>query len=392
MKLQGKMTKALFFDVWLYIMVFAFFAPFFGNFGREIFMPLGKYYYVILMGVCVLNFLVRMFFYPSSIHNIFLTKGITRVIRFIMVVLVVGLIACVFLNQSLENFLFLIILSVCFAYFSLSKYRTNNLLTIRLLSNVLLVCMLVFSLIAKFDYFNPNTYAEVATVLFLFSTIGYNGSRAHKRLFIINIVIAIYIAEFQYGSETQLFSIGFFAILFLFRKQFIKNPISLRRLVVCLFVFITLFPILMYWLINYNIVTQDIFTSRGERWLLAINAIKEYGLFACGMDVLGAHNGFLDMCVKYTFIGAVVIIFLMMELYSYFCKTAAKGESTTVLLFSIMAIVFMNSVESIFVGLTDGFFLFILTGILISSCISKEHIKGEERVRYGKINCKKCSI
>jgi hypothetical protein len=118
-------------------------------------------------------------------------------------------------------------------------------------------------------------------------------------------------------------------------------------------------------------LTESFISDRGHRWVETIDKIKQIGFFTTTNDVSGSHNGFLDLCVKYTSFVAVIFIIEIYVLLLKLVKFIQIGRDR-LLFVSILALIFMNCVESIFVGLTDGHFLFISLGIFVSGSISNK--------------------
>ncbi len=69
-----------------------------------------------------------------------------------------------------------------------------------------------------------------------------------------------------------------------------------------------------------------------------------------------------------------------------------KNDSVTVILCAVLSIVLMNSVESLFVGLTDSYFLLIFMGMLVSLSLNEKHKEGEMQIYCDEITCEKCYI
>lgn len=393
MNKKNTKLKSFFYNGWLYLLVLLFFIPFFGNFGQSIFAPLGKYYYAILFIFCYINLICRYLFCYSTINEFFSRKQnnnfLFRVVAFIISYC---LIFCVFLNDAVEDFLYAIVIIGFLLFFSSYKYSFRNLSTLSSLACIINIIFFMFSQISKFTYFNPNTYAEITTILFLFSCIGYRNNVKWKMIRLLNLIITIYTAEIIYRSETQLLVLLFFLALYMLRKFIFKTSTRCKFTILLVWLFVLFLPFISYILVKLGIASQGIFTDRGERWVISIDALINNGIFSSNLDVPGSHNGFLDICVKYTFIGAVIFIVIMIRTYFRYCPYILKDITKIVILCTILSIVLMNSVESVFVGLTDGYFLMMLTGILISLCINEKQKKGRRQINRGKIYCEKCYI
>lgn len=375
-------------DIWLYAIIVLFFLPFFGTVGQKIFQNSGKYYYAILCVVMAVNFAFRFFFCKEAINYCFSNRYRDGKVLLLAVFIVFFL--CMVMNSSFENFAFGIVILLVLIFFATHRYTAENLRGIGILSEVMLYIFAIIVAVRKPDYFNPNTYAEIATVLLLFSCVGSKNLLEENIFTILNASIAVYLAEAIFGSETQLLTIFVFMLLFLARKFFFKNVKRGTAVILAFWAFIIFLPFICYLLIKVGVLQETIFTTRGERWVWSIEALWRNGALS-SVDVPGSHNGFLDVCVKYTFMGGILYAIVLIGIHCRYGRLAIKCDAGTVLLCAILSIVFMNSVESMLVGLTDCYFLLILTGILVSMH-SDANVLKEKVKEYGKVHFGECRI
>ena len=391
--MMNQTSKKFVYDVWLYLILILFFVPFLGDLGKTVFMPLGKFYYSIIFIFCFVNFVCRYFFNEKLINGIFYApKSKKSLYYLVFFAVILSFILCVLVNRAIDNFLYFVILVGFFVFFITYKYTSKNLVVISLLGGILLLLVFVFFSFKKFEYFNPNSYAEIATVLFLLTNVNHKRTAESRILFFINLIVAVYTAEFIYGSETQLLAIVFFVFLVAMRRFILKTPKRCKVVVLFVWAFVVALPFISYILISKNVLDLDIFTNRGERWFDSIKSIREFGIFSSGMTVPGSHNGFLDLCVKYTFFGAIIYVVIMIAVIWRNSRYIVKNDSVTVILCAVLSIVLMNSVESLFVGLTDSYFLLIFMGMLVSLSLNEKHKEGEMQIYCDEITCEKCYI
>ena len=139
MKKCNKTIKYSFFNGWLYFIVLLFFIPFFGDFGGNIFRPFGKYYYVALFFLAMSNIVCRVLFNRPSINKV--TINVNHKFLALSVIVLIIFVLCV-INDSLLDFIFLIILCGFFLFFISYKFTSKTLHGISNLADILLILLL----------------------------------------------------------------------------------------------------------------------------------------------------------------------------------------------------------------------------------------------------------
>lgn len=377
------------FNIWFVLIFMLFLLPYLGGVGQLVFEPLGKYYYAIVFCVCAVNFAVRFFLYKDSVNLKYFdkryfkkTKKTVVYVLIFLAVLLIGAI-CVLFGYSSEDGLFGAVLLSLFVYFSTYRYDDTLRSAISVTSTLYLYFIVISSLIGeRFSYFNPNSYALFLSVLFFFSALYSGKSPIWKILSYVNFIVTICTVQFIYKTETQTITVFFFFVLLLLKNRLLNGGAFTKLLLFYLFAFTVLLPFLSALLYRAGFVDGTFFSNRAEVWKDAIERIFNAGIFhAAGTEqgeifsTVMAHNGFLDICVKYTLPVAVAamagLIFLYFKLSSHLRNNRFRQTAFA----AILAFVLMNSVESVFVGLCDGYFMLFISGMLLSDvadCPNKE--------------------
>ena len=348
--------------------------PYLGKAGSRVFSALGKNYYIIL---CFFLFSVvcyrlvsnqHKYEEPSSELELHLSKIDKRKIYKFFTILLCLLFVSYFVGNSVNNVFFAVMLIVYFYEFYTLKINTETLKAIGFISTIMIYIISIFSSInGRFSYFNPNSYAYISTLVFLFSCFFtlFTKKFSLKVLTIINFIMSIYNTEFIYKSETQLLSIAFFACLLIFGSLIYTSKFMYKSFNVFVFVIVCCIPFICYLLISKGILTTDIFTTRGERWVNSINSLKNSLFIKPGDNSIGAHNGFLDMCLKYGYFISILFVLALLHLIQT-VRLSFKNVQNILLYYIFMTLLFMNIVESFFMGLTDSYFYIFVVAILYS--------------------------
>lgn len=383
---MDRMKKRIF-NIWFILIFVLFLLPYLGGVGELVFAPLGKYYYAGLFCVCAANFACRFFFLKQSINFKYVRylKNIReKTSAKIVCACVLALAACFFLfGYSMQNRIFGIVLIGCFAFFATYRYDETLLDAVAVAAALYLYFIFIASVFGgNFSYFNSNSYALITTALLFFTALHSKKTRFWWIIFAINAAIAVYTAQIIYKSETQLLSVLFFIGLFVFRKKLLSGGCLTKLLLCYVFAFTVLLPFVSYGLLRAGVLPSNFLSSRAICWRGTIDKIFESGLFsAAGTDAVEAyakpHNGFLDVAYKYTLPTAALFIACLMLLYWRLSDRLQKNSFRQTVFAIILSYVLMNSVESVFVGLSDGYFLLFFSGILLSDVVSDPTKEGE---------------
>ncbi len=339
--------------------------PYLGSLGASVFAAAGKFYYAFISVICLIYFAFKL---PK-----FTAKRNHKIKMIFMLFLVFYLLFFIFIRNSLDNVFFGLILFIFFA-FSFVAYRGVNLKYIGLISTIALYLFLVITVINKCTYFNPNSYAFISSELYFWSIfyLEFKKKNTRRVMFVINTIAELFLCYIVYNSATQLICVAFFAFLFMIRRiKFMKSKAFYYLFVIGIFLFVMLLPIVTVYFIDKGVLDLTFFTNRGERWVWATDGIKEVGIFNVYAKDIGAHNGYMEMALKYSLVFATVyMIILFIALLSCY-KIYRRNKFARTLIFIFMTFILMNCSESFFVGLTDAYFLVITFASLISfKCVN----------------------
>lgn len=344
--------------------------PYLGNIGGMVFSSVGKYYYVVLGVVCTGDMVYNLWKRNWDVRG-FLNYGRNKIVIPVLVVLVLLVAISLLLGNTFDNVAFGILLLFFYFYYA-QLYVTDVFLEqIGKGATVLLYVEGFLTMIAdtRLEYFNPNSYAFFATVMFMFSCLYVcKGERSRQKttVFCLNAIMAFALCYLVYKSETQLLSLVLFIMLVLAGRWMTERTKLYRLFVLTVFAFVILLPLVTCLLIEMNVLTTDFLSMRGMRWMDATADLRAAGLLRVSNSDVGPHNGVLDICLKYgvlASIGGLVVLFCTIASKS----TAVKSDRMNRLLFYIViTLVFMNSVESFMVGLTDGYVMLIALAMLSS--------------------------
>jgi len=348
--------------------------PYLGSMGASIFSAVGKIYYIGVSFFCIIYIAFKL---PKLT-----SKRNYRIKMTFIIFLVFYLLLFIFIRNSLDNVFFGLILFIFFA-FAFIAYRGVNLKYIGLVSTIGLYLFFIITVINKCTYFNPNSYAFISSELYFFSVffLEFKKKKMRRIMFTINTLIGLFLSYIVYNSATQLICVGLFAFIFMIRKmKFIKSKIFYYLFVTSIFLFVMLLPVVVVFFINKGILDVTFFTSRGERWVWAIDGIKEVGIFNVYTKNIGAHNGYMEMALKYSLVFATIYMLILFVTLLSCYKIYRRNKYARTLILIFMMFILMNNSESFFVGLTDAYFLVITFASLISfKCIN---VKKRELRRY----------
>lgn len=351
------------------IILVCLFIPYCGTLGSNIFSRLGKNYYIIVGAICFAYVI-----YKVSFLLLFKNKKIALISIFLLLLLF----SILLINTGFkDNFLFGVLL-ITFFLFSFVAIDKGQLLNMGKISMFMLVLFFAISVIKRITYFNPNSYAFISTELYLWSLYYVSTRKKSTRIFLFLILSAIAIAltYIIYNSATQVICVIFFAMLYLMRKtRLIKRKGTFIIMISTVFLFTVCLPFIVYFLIGKGVLDYTFFTNRGERWTLAINAIKKVGLFRVYSEAIGAHNGFLELALNYTFVFAVIYMLIMFFVILSCYKIYKKDRQARIVVFIITTFVLMNCSESFFIGLTDSYFIIMPLASLVALYIKKRRIR-----------------
>ena len=346
-------------DLFVFLVLLMLFFPYMGDVGAAVFKMLGKYYYLIVMSICSVCILLKTFFNP---------KQVMKKIGFkVLLLLALYLVYFLIFYNSTDNILFGVLL---FAFFTFSylAFGDRNLRLVCETSTLVFYVFFVISLIKKCTYFNPNSYAFISTELYLWSIFLLQYLRKKPRifLFIVNTMIGVVLTYVIYNSATQLICVLGFAFLYLIRKwKFTNTKVFYYSAIFVLFFSLVVFPFIVTAFVDSGVLDVTFFTNRGGRWLQARDAIQSVGFFNVYTKKIGAHNGFLEMCLNYsTFIALLYVLFLFVILVRFY-KVYRRDPRAKMLGFMFMIFILMNCTESFFIGLTDSYFLLIVLACIV---------------------------
>lgn len=369
------------------------FLPYVGDLGKLIFEPTGKFYYVVVGLLCGIECIFRLrnknfsWFpvyrdesgmyvkknqgYPTQKRGGYTLSNMLLTV-FALAAVIAG--TFVFASNGLDNVFFGFLLLAFFLYFSTFSASDGYLEKLGLIA---IGVMYAFAFgnalnVKKFDYFNPNSYALFASVLFVLTTF-YTHNKALKKkkwlLFHFNFFVAFLLVEYVYYSETQMVVILFMYLIIVFRYLLFEYRILYTLFTLAIFSAVIVLPVGVAFLVNAGFLGRASFTNRGGLWLDAMSKLKEFGLFgvaAFSEDGLTPHNGFLDACFKYSALGTLLFMGAMLVFLLRAYPYIKRDDNNQLLYGAVMVFFFMNSMEAILVGLSDAYFMLLVLALLFS--------------------------
>ena len=337
-----------------------------GDFGRIVFSSMGKNYYVLLACICICDIVLTSLMRVVIIIDDYKKKLLQKLLIIGMTMLLT-----LVLGNTLDNAFLGIILLLFYYYFATMDATDEFLKSVGKGAIIFLYLEGILTLLAdvRLSYFNPNSYAVFSIVMFMFSTLYVKELKSvwwKYTLTLANTAVAFYLCFIVYKSETQLLSMALFIALILFGKWTAIKAFIMRIVITGVFAFTVLLPLLTAFLIRLNVLSLSAFSSRGYRWTATLQELNRVGFFGVSNSNIGAHNGVLDLCLKYGVFATVIFVVVFFATVITKARWVRNDTKSEVLMCMVISLVFMNSVESFFVGLTDSYPL-----IMIVAWISK---------------------
>lgn len=348
--------------------------PYMGDIGRIVFSSMGKKYYVLLACICICDIVLTSLVRVVIIIDDYKKKLVQK-----LLIVAITMLSTLMLGNTLDNAFLGIILLLFYYYFANIDVTNEFLKRVGKGAIIFLYLEGILTLLAdeRLSYFNPNSYAVFSVVMFMFSTLYVKEIKPTWWKCIIalaNTVVTFYLCFIAYKSETQLLSLALFAILILFGRWNAIKASIMRFILVCVLAFIVLLPLITAWLVDLNVLSVSAFSNRGYRWTTTLQELNRVGMFRVSNANIGAHNGVLDICLKYGVFATVIFEVIFFGTVIKKARLVKNDTKCETLMCMVISLVFMNSVEAFFFGLTDAYPL-----IIIMAWISKRTYENRTR-------------
>ena len=334
--------------------------PYMGDIGRIVFSAMGKKYYILLACICVFDMVLTSLVRVVIIIDDYKKKLIQKVS-----IVAVTMLLTLVLGNTLDNAFLGIIFLLFYYYFATIDASDEFLKRVGKGATIFLYLEGILTLLAdvRLDYFNPNSYAFFSVVMFMFSTLYIKEIKLalwRYTVALANAAVAFYLCFIVYKSETQLLSLLLFIILILFGRWNAIKALVMRCIIIGVFAFTVLLPLITSLLVDLNFLSVDAFSSRGYRWTTTLQELNRVGMFWVSNANIGAHNGVLDICLKYGVFATVIFVVIFFATVIKKSRLVRGDTKCETLICMVISLVFMNSVESFFVGLTDAYPLIMI--------------------------------
>lgn len=341
----------------IFIMLFV---PFLGRLGSLVFTSTGKYLYFLMAIFLLADMFIRMIYFDSIwVH------ALQEMLFFSAIILVT-----LAFGNNVNNIGIAIVLIVFFFYFMNIDANDEFLLRLGKISFCIYMMFTVITFVPQLFYlhFNTNSYGFVAFCLYAWSCFYILHLPKLKKILLLtlNTVIFMLMFKFKYPSETQVLSLMVLILTFILKNVIRKNRWFYNAYITAVFGFAFFLPLVTMLLIKYGVLTGSFLSSRGFRWISAFKALTESGLLKVSAAEVGAHNGFLEMCLQYNVITTLIVTAGLLVI-SFKGYPAVKEGKSGYILFAIFAsCIFMNASEAIIVNMSFGYFMFMSLGMLVS--------------------------
>ncbi len=391
---------------WLSIIVLGLlFLPYLFSFGEKLFIKLGKYYYAILIVLIVAYtlFFKSYKYYKnpkSKDYKSFKVKHLFIISLFAF--LVVYMFLTYFNKNSLNNIIFCAILVIYILAFSLFEFNDKTMLIISFFSTCLLFYFALNTIIKdKYQTFNPNSYSYIVTCLVFFAlpSLLKNKSLINVIISVFIIGLSIYLVEFKYKCETQFVALLLFVAFTLFSKLIFKNKTFYIIFISAVVLFVILFAFIITFLINNKILSEGFINSRGLIYVDSTEHLLDMSLFNTfdfnsyvfptkNESFAHPHNGFLDTCFKFTPFGAILFFFAVYFILISFYDIIKLDFISKYFVLVVLTCLCINTVESVFISLSDSYFMFLALSIIVARS-NKIALKKEKEFEFLGEDCNK---